>query len=163
MIEVSNIKKHYGKTLALKEVSLKVEKGEIFLILGPNGAGKTTLIKIILGLLFPDDGRVILPERCVFGYMPEENVGKPDWKVERYLKFIGELCKIEKETLYKRLYFFLEKFGLKDKRNAKIKELSHGMKQRVKLIQALLITPDILLLDEPTSGLDPIGKIEMRK
>jgi len=162
MIEVINIEKSYKDIKALKGVSFKVKEGEIFLILGPNGAGKTTLMKIILGLLFPDEGKILLERKVTFGYMQEEKVGKPDWKVERYLRFVGELGGLDKKEIENRIELLLERLGLKEKRNVRIKELSHGLRQRVKWAQSILLEPDVLILDEPTSGLDPIGKIEMR-
>ncbi len=162
MIEAIDIKKSYKNVKALKGISFEVKKGEIFLILGPNGAGKTTLMKIILGILFPDDGKVLLERKVTFGYMQEEKIGKPDWRVERYLRFIGGLSRMDKKTLNERVELLLERFDLKEKRNVRIKELSQGMRQRVKWLQCVLLEPEILILDEPTSGLDPIGKIEMR-
>ncbi|MCP2520944.1 ABC transporter ATP-binding protein [Candidatus Aminicenantes bacterium AC-335-A11] len=163
MIEVINLKKRYKNIKALKGISFEIKEGEIFLILGPNGAGKTTLIKIILGILFPDEGKVLFRKKPVFGYMQEEKIGKPDWKVERYLRFIGDLGGIDKRMLNKRILGILERLKLKEKRESRIKELSHGLKQRLKWAQAILLEPEILVLDEPTSGLDPIGKVEMRK
>jgi len=163
MIEVLNVRKSYKDVEALKGVDLTIKENEITLILGPNGAGKTTLMKIILGILFPDSGEVIFKRDIRFGYMQEERVGKLNWTVGRYLKFIAELCGMDGKTFNKKLDSLLEQFELKKKRNAQIGTLSSGQKQRVKWIQSIIVEPDILMLDEPTLGLDPIGKVEMRK
>lgn len=162
MIKIIDLKKSYKKVKALKGISFEIKEGEIFLILGPNGAGKTTLIKIILGILFPDHGKVLFKRKVTFGYMQEEEMGKCDWKVERYLRFIGELGGLDRKTLNHRMDFLFEKLGLKGKRVSRIKELSHGLRQRLKWAQAVLLEPEVLVLDEPTSGLDPIGKVEIR-
>ena len=163
MIKITDIKKSYKDVNALKGINLTIEENKITLLLGPNGAGKTTLIKIILGILFPDSGTVVFKREARIGYMQEGQVGKPDWTVERYLRFIGELCEIDRKLLSKKLEVLFDRYELKEKRNASITSLSSGQKQRVKWIQSIIVEPDVLVLDEPTSGLDPIGKIEMRK
>lgn len=158
MIEVIGIKKSYKNVKALNGVSFEVKESEIFLILGPNGAGKTTLMKIILGLLYPDEGKVLVKRKASFGYMQEEKIGKPDWKVERYLRFISELGGLDKNILNDRIELLLERLELKEKRNSKIKELSHGLRQRVKWAQATLLDPEILILDEPPQVLTQLAR-----
>ncbi|MFQ6083725.1 MAG: ABC transporter ATP-binding protein [Candidatus Aminicenantia bacterium] len=161
MIEIEDLKKTYnGKIEALKGISFKVKKGEIALFLGPNGAGKTTAIKIILGLRRADSGRVNLFSHNI-GYMPEGEIGKKDWKVEDYLKFLAQLRGVQ--DVKNKVDKLLEKYNAKEMRKMKLRELSKGMRQRIKWIQAVLSEPEILILDEPTSGFDPLGKIEIRK
>jgi ABC-2 type transport system ATP-binding protein len=162
MIEIKNIKKSYKETNALKGISLSVKKGETLLILGPNGAGKTTLMKVLLGLIYPDAGEISIDGDVKIGYMQEERFGKPGWTVLRLLRYAGELAGLEGDVLEERIDVMLRKFQVEKKKNSRIKELSKGLRQRVKCAQAALIDPDIFILDEPTSGLDPIGKIEMR-
>lgn len=164
MIEIKNISKTYKKVKALDNVSVKIEKGEIFLLLGNNGAGKTTLLKLILRLIFPDSGSIVLNRKNLkIGYMQEEKFGKSEWTVEQILKCVGELENISMYELNKKIEDVLLKCQLLKKRKAKIKELSKGLKQRIKWAQAILLDPPLLILDEPTSGLDPMGKIEVRR
>ncbi len=161
MIKLINIEKSYGRVKALKGVDLEIKQGEIYLILGPNGAGKTTLMKIILGLLFPDKGQVILERKLRFGYMQEEKLAGLSWRVKKYLRFIGKVAGAE-GNLKGKLDELLEEFNLIEKSKYRIRELSHGQRQRLKLIQVALIDPEVLILDEPTSGLDPLGKAQIR-
>jgi len=161
MIEIKDLRKAYnGKIEALKGISFKVKKGEIALFLGPNGAGKTTTIKIILGLRRADSGRANLLSHNI-GYIPEGEIGKRDWKVESYLKFLAQMRGVQ--DVENKVDNLLEKYNAKQMRQMKLKELSKGMHQRIKWIQAVLSEPEILILDEPTSGFDPLGKIEIRK
>lgn len=161
MIEIKDLRKTYnGKIEALKGISFKVEKGEIALFLGPNGAGKTTTIKIILSLRRADSGKVNLLSHNI-GYIPEGEIGKRDWKVEDYLKFLAQLRAVQR--VENKVDKLLEKYNAKEMRKMKLRELSKGMYQRIKWIQAVLSEPEILIFDEPTSGFDPLGKIEIRK
>jgi ABC-2 type transport system ATP-binding protein len=163
MISLSGVKKSYASVQALAGIDLKIEEGEIFLLLGPNGSGKTTLMKIIMGLLFPDEGNVVFQKKVRIGYMQEEKFAKTDWSVEQYLRFIGELGGMSIPDISNRLSLLLKRYGLHEKKNTKIRELSKGLRQRVKWMQALFLDPDLYILDEPTSGLDPICKVEMRQ
>jgi len=163
MIKVENIKKAYRGVEALKGVNLRVGKGEVLLILGPNGAGKTTLVRIILGLLFQDEGKISINKNIRIGYMKEDDFGKESWKVARLLRYICELNGIKKDILTNRVKEVVKNVELNKKTNKKINQLSKGMKQRVKWAQAALVNPDLYILDEPTSGLDPIGKYNIRK
>jgi ABC-2 type transport system ATP-binding protein len=163
MIEIKNISKSYKKVKALDNVSVKITEGEIFLLLGPNGAGKTTLLKLLLELIFPDSGSIVINRDIKIGYMQEEKFGKSEWKVDQILRCVGELGNIPVDELNKRIEEVLEKCQLLKKRKAKIKELSKGLRQRVKWAQTVLLNPPLLILDEPTSGLDPIGKVEIRE
>lgn len=163
MINIFAVKKRYPRVQALEGIDLDIAEGQIFLLLGPNGAGKTTLIKIMLGLLFADEGQVHFSKKIRFGYMQEEKFPKTDWSVETYLRFIGELSEMKPGKIEDRVVLLLEKFALTEKRRSKIRDLSKGLRQRLKWAQALFMDPEVLVLDEPSSGLDPIGKIEMRQ
>lgn len=169
-IEVINVSKFYGKQKALDNVSFKVEKGEIFGFLGPNGAGKTTMMKIIMGIIPPNEGDVrvngldILNEsievRKQIGYLPENNPLYMDMYVKEYLTFVASIYKINDKA--KRVAEIIEQTGLGVEQHKLIGSLSKGYKQRVGIAQALIHNPSVLILDEPTSGLDPNQIIEIR-
>lgn len=178
MIELLNVTKVYGKsTVAVDDLTLRLEKGEIFGFLGPNGAGKTTTIKMIVGLLKPTKGTVKVndvdvvkePERAkrMIGYVPDEPILMEKLKGIDYLKFIADVFEVPYETRIKKIKILLEQFKLTDSIEDPISTYSHGMKQKLSLVAALLHDPEIWILDEPIVGLDPesayILKILMRK
>lgn len=169
-IEVKNVTKFFGKQKALDNVSFKVDKGEIFGFLGPNGAGKTTMMKIIMGIIPPNQGQVFINKmdilndsieiRKQIGYLPENNPLYYDMYVKEYLKFICDIYKIKNKE--KRIKEIIEQTGLGDEQHKLIGSLSKGYKQRVGIAQALIHNPSVLILDEPTSGLDPNQIVEIR-
>jgi len=169
-IEVYNVTKLYGEQKALDNVSFKVEKGEIFGFLGPNGAGKTTMMKIIMGIIPPNEGQVFINKmdilndsiqvRKQIGYLPENNPLYYDMYVKEYLKFVASVYKIKDKE--KRVNEIIEQTGLGIEQHKLIGALSKGYKQRVGIAQALIHNPSVLILDEPTSGLDPNQIIEIR-
>ncbi len=156
--------------MALHDVSLQLEPGAIGL-LGPNGAGKSTLLKILMGLLKPTSGEGTLldrdirgpafPRRRLLGFMPEADSLVPGLRGAEYVGLAGELCGMRRKEASRRAHELLTYLGLDDARYRKLEEFSTGMKQRVKLAQALVHDPPFLLLDEPTSGLDPAGREAM--
>ena len=170
IVEVENLEKHYGSFHALRGISLKV-KGRRIGLLGPNGAGKTTLIKTLLGLLPYTSGtcRVLdvdivedpLEVRRFVGYMPENDAVMQDLTALQFVTFAAELCGIPSQEAKGRAHAVLEYCGLGEVRYRRVSSYSTGMRQRVKLAQALVGDPKLLLLDEPTSGLDPKGREEM--
>lgn len=170
LIELENVEKRYGELRALKNVSLDLEAGRIGL-LGPNGAGKSTLLKTLLGLLESDSGMVKVFGRDVarepfevrarIGYMPEGDSVMPELSALQYTVFAGELCGLPKPEAKARAHQVLHYVGLGEARYRRLGGFSTGMKQRVRLAQALVGDPKLLLLDEPTSGLDPRGRDEM--
>lgn len=176
-IEIDSITKVYSsvnrrKTItALNEVSLNVNKGEIFGLLGPNGAGKTTLVKVLVGIAFATSGRAKIFGIDVNDYFVREKIGflpenhrYPNYlNPDELLRFLGELSGIkDKNYLRTQIDKNLELVGLTKWRKEKIRKFSKGMLQRLGLAQALLNNPDILFLDEPTDGVDPIGRKEIR-
>ncbi|MDX9702128.1 MAG: ATP-binding cassette domain-containing protein [Candidatus Auribacterota bacterium] len=173
MIEVKNLTKHYGITVAVKDVSFSVKKGEVLGFLGPNGAGKTTTMKIITCFMPPTAGTVevggsdILEDplsvREKIGYLPENTPLYSDMTVESYLNFIAEVRRIHPRDRRERVNRMIETCSLKGVLKKDIGALSKGFKQRVGLAQAMIHDPKILILDEPTSGLDPNQIIEIRK
>ena len=170
IVEVENLEKHYGSFHALRGVNLKL-KGRRIGLLGPNGAGKTTLIKTLLGLLPYTSGvcRVLdvdiaedpLEVRRYVGYMPEHDAVMQDLTALEFVTFAARLCGIPSAESKGRAHAVLEHCGLGEVRYRRVSSYSTGMRQRVKLAQALVGDPKLLLLDEPTSGLDPKGREEM--
>jgi ABC-2 type transport system ATP-binding protein len=171
LIELDHVSRWYGSQQALKDVTLRLEPGRIGL-LGPNGAGKSTLLKILLGLLPPSQGtgkvfgHVLTPNngtelRRAIGYMPEADALVPGLMGAEYVALAGELYGMPRRQAQRRAHEVLTYLGLEDARYRRLEEYSTGMKQRIKLAQALVHDPPVLLLDEPTSGLDPAGREAM--
>src|SRR5437660_226709 len=171
-IDLHNVNRWYGTHQALKDVTLHLEPGRVGL-LGPNGAGKSTLLKILMGLLAPStgDGRVLDRDigtagadlRRVIGYMPEADALVPGLRGAEYVALAGELYGMPRRQAQRRAHEVLTYLELEDARYRRLEEYSTGMKQRLKLAQALVHDPPVLLLDEPTSGLDPAGREAMLK
>lgn len=169
IIETDALAKNYGRIQALKGVSLKVTKGEVFGLLGRNGAGKTTLVKILLGICRPTKGigrlfdiPISQPRaRERTGYLPEDH-RLPEYHTPKsLLSLSGRLYGTKPdERLINEL---LELVGLTDWRKTKIRKFSKGMKQRLGLAQAIYHNPDLIFLDEPTEGVDPVGRREIRE
>jgi gliding motility-associated transport system ATP-binding protein len=172
MIEVDRLTKRYGPTLAVSDVSFRVEKGEVLGFLGPNGAGKTTTMRVITGYLPPTEGTVRVAGFDVVeqpieakrrtGYLPENPPVYPDMTVTEYLAFVGRIKGVPRRDLKTRLNEVSEKCAITDVQHRQIGKLSKGYRQRVGLAQALIHNPDVLVLDEPTAGLDPKQIIETR-
>lgn len=169
IISVENLTKKYGKKVALRNVSVKISKGEIVGLVGPNGAGKTTFIKCITGLLNPEEGNIKL-----FGYDLSKNYGTVIKKVGLLLEavFYDYLTAYENLRIlyilngkydHERIQEIMEFVGLWDVRNKYVSTFSYGMKQRLGLAQALMTSPELIILDEPTVGLDPIGIKELKE
>jgi ABC-2 type transport system ATP-binding protein len=173
MIEVENLTKRYGPTLAVSDVTFEVQKGEILGFLGPNGAGKTTTMRVITGYLPPSEGRVRVAGYDVVeepleakrrtGYLPESPPVYPDMTVTEYLAFVGRIKGMPRRELKSRLAEISERCAVTEVLNRQIGKLSKGFRQRVGLAQALIHNPEVLVLDEPTAGLDPKQIIETRQ
>jgi len=173
MIEVKNLTKRYGPTLAVSDVSFEVQKGEVLGFLGPNGAGKTTTMRVITGYLPASDGQVSvagydvqdypLEAKRRTGYLPENPPVYPDMTVREYLSFVARIKGVAGREVRKRVDEVSEKCSVTDVRDRQIGKLSKGYRQRVGLAQALIHNPDVLVLDEPTAGLDPKQIIETRE
>jgi ABC-2 type transport system ATP-binding protein len=173
MIEVENLTKRYGPTLAVSDVTFQAQKGEVLGFLGPNGAGKTTTMRVITGYLPPSAGRVRVAGYDVVeepleakrrtGYLPESPPVYPDMSVTEYLAFVGRIKGVPRRELKSRLDDVSEKCAITDVRQRQIGKLSKGYRQRVGLAQALIHNPEVLVLDEPTAGLDPKQIIETRR
>ena len=172
-IKVTNLTKRFGDLLAVKNISFKINRGEIVGILGPNGAGKTTTIRLLTGVFQLENNASIeifgndttknpMKYKKNFGIVPEISNAFLDYSVWQNLRFSGGIYGISKENIEKRSKELLTQFDLTNKMHFKTKTLSKGLKQRLNLCLALLHDPPILILDEPTSGLDPMSVKLMR-
>ncbi len=172
MIQVRGLTKIYGKTVAIRDVSLDIERGEILGFLGPNGAGKTTTLRILTCHTPPTSGSAVVAGYDVMhdsmnvrrhiGYMPETIGLYEDMTVRAYVNFIAEAKGVERGIRRRRVGDMLEQTGLREVADRLIRNLSKGFRQRVGLAQALVSDPDVLFLDEPTVGLDPAQIREIR-
>jgi ABC-2 type transport system ATP-binding protein len=170
LLVLDHVTRWYGKHQALRGVSVCLQPGRIGL-LGPNGAGKSSLLKILLGLLPPSSGtgqvlgqdlsRAGFNLRRAIGYMPEAHALIAGLRGADYVALAGELYGMPRREAQRRAHEVLTYLGLEDARYRLLEEYSTGMKQRLKLAQALVHDPPVLLLDEPTSGLDPAGREAM--
>lgn len=173
IVEARALRKEYGTTLAVKDVSFKVSRGEVVGFLGPNGAGKSTTMKMLTGYLRPTGGAAVvggvpvaddpLGAQRKIGYLPENAPLYDDMMVIDFLHFVGELRGVQAAERRGRLKTVCDRCGLGDVLGKDIGQLSKGYRQRVGLAQALLHDPDVLILDEPTSGLDPNQIVEIRQ
>ncbi len=170
VIDLEDLTVQFGKQTVLDRVTAKFEGGSVGL-LGPNGAGKSTLLKTILGFITPvrGGGRVLeldvrsqqLAIRQKIGYMPENDCHIPGMNAVSFVSYAGQLTGMEPKDSLQRAHEILFYVGLGEARYRNVETYSTGMKQRIKLAQALVHDPELLLLDEPTNGLDPRGRIEM--
>ena len=167
MIDIRNVSKSYnkGSVKAVDNLNLKVNKGEIFGFLGPNGAGKTTTIKMIIGLLNPDEGSIFINGMDIrknaieakrnIGYVPDNPNLYERLTGTEYLNFMADVYQVTAEQRKQRIEHYLEMFELNDAASDLIKSYSHGMKQKIALTGALIHNPAVWILDEPMVGLDP--------
>jgi ABC-2 type transport system ATP-binding protein len=173
VIETAGLTKRYGSLTAVDKLDLKVEQDAIHGFLGPNGAGKTTTIKILVGLLRPDSGKVTVlgrdlgwdkPDvRLRVGYMPELPKLPKHLKGTELLDIYGRMCGMTKEERKKQIPRLLDMVGLRERESDLVGKYSKGMQQRLGLAQALLNEPELVILDEPSIGLDPVGMVEVRE
>ncbi len=162
-VEIRGLVKRYGDFTAVDHVSFSVAPGTIFALLGPNGAGKTSTIRVLMGILFPDEGEVRLlgrpphETREQVGYLPEARGLYRDARLLELLIYLGVLKGLRPADARQRALAWLERFDLAEWAGRKVHELSHGMQQKAQLVAALLHDPSVLILDEPFQGLDPVN------
>jgi ABC-2 type transport system ATP-binding protein len=162
IIELSGITKTFGSVVAVDNLSLSVPRGSIYGFIGPNGSGKTTTIRMIMKIMYPDNGTILIEGRehnsqrlSNIGYLPEERGMYMKMKIGELLQFHGELNNAP--DLNNKIKTWLARFDLIEYQNKKAETLSKGMKQKLQFIATILHQPDIIILDEPFSGLDPVN------
>jgi ABC-2 type transport system ATP-binding protein len=175
-LEITNLKKSFRSNFLIKKyhilkgIDISVEQGEIYGFLGPNGAGKTTTIKCILGLLFPDEGEILINDqpsasiaaRSQIGFLPENPYFYDYLSASELLYFSASLFALPVAVARERIDLLIKQVGLEGHEHLKLRKFSKGMIQRLGMAQALIQDPVCLILDEPFSGLDPIGRKEFR-
>ncbi len=174
MIEIKNVSKEYKKGIkTIENINLKINNGEIFGFLGPNGAGKTTTIKMIKGILDINEGQILIDGKDIekepieakkkFGYVPDNPEMFLKLKGIEYLNFIADIYEVSEEERKEKIENLSKRFEINKALNNKIESYSHGMKQKVIIIGALLHSPNNLIIDEPITGLDPKSTFELKK
>lgn len=167
MLKVENVTKFYGDVKAVDNLSFTINNGEIFGLLGVNGAGKTTTFRMIMGLLTPTEGKITLNGKQVdydmaekIGFLTEERSLLTKLTVKEQVVYYGTLKGMKESEILKKLDYWLDRFGVSEYKDRKLKELSKGNQQKIQFITAIIHEPDLLVLDEPFTGLDPIN-VEM--
>ncbi len=165
MIQVRNFHKSFGSKKVVEDLSFDVKEGEIFAFLGANGSGKTTTIRCLLGIYEEDEGELTIAGQEythvmseMLGYLPEERGLYLDSRVLETIVYFGTLKGMSADSAEKKALEYLERVGLPDKVNSKIKELSSGQQQKIQLGITVINSPQLLILDEPTKGLDPVNR-----
>jgi ABC-2 type transport system ATP-binding protein len=172
LISFQNVTKRYAAVEALNGITMEIPRGEIFGYIGPNGAGKTTSLKILTGLITVFGGEVTVSGHSVksarrkvqgmIGYVPQD-AGFQEWRtVDHAFRTFAELSGVEPEMRERRIAALLERFSITEHRKRKIVHLSGGTVQKVRIAQALLHDPEVLILDEPLSGLDPSSRFDVK-
>ncbi|MBP1965068.1 ABC-2 type transport system ATP-binding protein [Paenibacillus aceris] len=168
-LSVENVSKQYGEKTAVNAINLQVQQGEIYGLLGANGAGKTTTMRMVLGLIYPDQGNILWKGqeyreelKRLMGYLPEERGLYPKIKVSEQIIYLGELRGLSRKQAESGLKAWLDRFEVPEYYNKKVEELSKGNQQKIQFIAAVIHNPEILILDEAFSGLDPVN-VELLK
>lgn len=174
MIEIKNVSKTYnGKKKVLKNISFKIEGGEIFAFIGHNGAGKTTMIKCIMGILGFEEGDILVdnksikeePLECkkIMAYVADNPDLYENMKAIDFINFICDMYEVSEDIRRENTLKYAKMFEIEDKLNDDISSFSHGMKQKIALIAALAHNPKVLIMDEPFVGLDPKAVYDMKE
>ena len=173
MIEIKHVTKTFGTKKAVDDLDLTIPTGEIVGFIGPNGAGKTTTIKMITGVLNPDEGEILINGKNIqkepieakrqFGLVPDN----PDMflrlKGIEYLNFMGDIYEVDTAVRQQRIESLAETFEMKDALNDKILSYSHGMRQKIVIMGVLINEPEVWILDEPMTGLDPQSSYHLKQ
>ncbi|MBD2868465.1 ABC transporter ATP-binding protein [Paenibacillus arenilitoris] len=168
-LKVENVVKQYADKTAVNGISLEVSEGEIYGLLGANGAGKTTTMRMVLGLIYPDEGRILYngkpysnEQLSLLGYLPEERGLYPKVKVSDQIIYLSQLRGMSRADADRNLKHWLERFEVPEYYNKKVEELSKGNQQKIQFIAAVNHKPRIVVMDEAFSGLDPVN-VELLK
>jgi len=170
VVELAGVTKAYENKVAVNNLSLSIDAGQMFGLLGPNGAGKTSSIRMMMGITIPDSGSISLFGKPFerqsldnVGYLPEERGLYKKMKVQDQLVFFGQLHGLEAEEARKRSIAWATRMEIADSLHKKTEELSKGMQQKIQFIATLLHGPDLIVMDEPFSGLDPVNAVLVEK
>ncbi len=173
MIQIQNLTKKFGDFTAVDDMNLTIEPGIIYGLLGPNGAGKSTTLKMMTGILKPTEGDIFINNSSIIsdpvnakkqiGYVSDSPDMFLSMKGSEYLAFIASVFKMNKEDAQRKSLSLAEEFDLKDSLNSYIADYSHGMRQKLFLIGALIHNPSVFILDEPMTGLDPSSMYKMKE
>lgn len=165
ILELKNLRKYFATQKAVDDISLSVERGQIFGLLGPNGAGKTTLIRMITGIFYPDEGEIIFDGKkfdpindvAHIGYMPEERGLYKKMKIGEQTLYLAQLKGLSRSDAMAKIKQWFIKFEMEGWWNKKVEDLSKGMSQKLQFVTTVLHEPKLIILDEPFSGLDPVN------
>ncbi len=165
ILELQNLKKYFATQKAVDDISLSVDKGQIFGLLGPNGAGKTTLIRMITGIFYPDEGQIIFDGKKFdpindvghIGYMPEERGLYKKMKIGEQAMYLAQLKGLSHSDAQSKIKKWFARFEMDSWWNKKVEDLSKGMGQKLQFVTTVLHEPKLIILDEPFSGLDPVN------
>ncbi|MEF2248261.1 ABC transporter ATP-binding protein [Paenibacillus sp. IITD108] len=166
---VEGVVKQYGEKTAVNNISFEVGAGEIYGLLGANGAGKTTTMRMVLGLIYPDQGKILYNGKPftnenlrLLGYLPEERGLYPKIKVSEQLIYLAQLRGMTRKEADDNLKYWLDRFEVPEYYNKRVEELSKGNQQKIQFVAAVIHKPQIVILDEAFSGLDPVN-VELLK
>ncbi|MBL7743082.1 MAG: ATP-binding cassette domain-containing protein [Chitinophagaceae bacterium] len=165
ILELHHLRKYFATQKAVDDISLNIEKGQIFGLLGPNGAGKTTLIRMITGIFYPDEGEIMFDGKKFdpvndigkIGYMPEERGLYKKMKIGEQTEYLAQLKGLSRSEANKKIKEWFIKFDMHTWWNKKVEDLSKGMSQKLQFVTTVLHEPKLIILDEPFSGLDPVN------
>ena len=165
ILEVHNLKKYFATQKAVDEISFTIERGSIFGLLGPNGAGKTTLLRMITGIFYPDEGKIIFDGKKfdpandvrMIGYMPEERGLYKKMKIGEQAVYLARLKGLSRDDAMRRIKEWFIRLQMETWWNKKVEDLSKGMSQKLQFVTTVLHQPKLIILDEPFSGLDPVN------
>ena len=165
ILELNHLRKYFATQKAVDDISLTIERGQIFGLLGPNGAGKTTLIRMITGIFYPDEGEIIfdgkkfdpIKDIAHIGYMPEERGLYKKMKIGEQAMYLAQLKGLSKSEAQSKIKSWFTKLDMETWWNKKVEDLSKGMSQKLQFVTTVLHEPKLIILDEPFSGLDPVN------
>ncbi len=165
ILQINSLSKNFATQKAVNNISLSIDKGQIFGLLGPNGAGKTTLIRMITGIFYPDQGEILFDGKpfdpindiAHIGYMPEERGLYKKMKIGEQALYLAQLKGLSKSDATSKIKEWFTRFDMESWWNKKVEDLSKGMSQKLQFVTTVLHNPKLIILDEPFSGLDPVN------